>query len=532
MAATNNYRHPLPAEEATKSQANKLRIQQQHHHQFASSVKNPVIFGVDTVHHVPNSVNSTPVSVASNSSLRFKEIVSTGRVELFDDPMLNSEFEHSISDKSNTATHHSHHVISKREKPLSQHHGISLPQIFSNHSVDRDRNKVLAAVSDKPLYADMDDDSDVDSRDIFDPTSEKFLMKIVSEKAQKSSKTIRSSVSGLYSRNSLSTYSETASINTEKAAELEAKLNQPPLHIFAESLATSDDQEWIDFLKTQSKLSFASFSAIDYIDAKGNAKKHRVKAELVGNKSFDGKKLVEMNKVKKELERLGIVDESIIDFKTKKMAQSASDSVLKMRTERKELKRFVGSHSVLEDKYFLDVCQPGIRKVTSLVTSADVIAFADELNKDSFVREFQSQEPAAPAHTHNVVMSSSLPRISSLDMDALKSEPRSGRRTNASTTQNTPSGTPKPKQRKAEVKANDLIRPIFMGVKPKSPVSSGLNLGALTGSSLKIVPPQQPQKARGPLPPRSMTPLDLPTLSVSDDSHMIPASPPFGKLLT
>ena len=46
---------------------------------------------------------------------------------------------------------------------------------------------------------------------------------------------------------------------------------------------------------------------------------------------YDAKKLAEMHKLKKELEKLGIVDESIIDFKTRKLGQSASDSVLKMR---------------------------------------------------------------------------------------------------------------------------------------------------------------------------------------------------------
>ena len=40
------------------------------------------------------------------------------------------------------------------------------------------------------------------------------------------------------------------------------------------------EEKWLQFLSVQKKLSFASFSSIDYIDKKGNAKKHRVKKVL------------------------------------------------------------------------------------------------------------------------------------------------------------------------------------------------------------------------------------------------------------
>ena len=89
------------------------------------------------------------------------------------------------------------------------------------------------------------------------------------------------------------------------------------------------EEKWLQFLSVQKKLSFASFSSIDYIDKRGNAKKHRVKKvhkhpreipahtyihtyihlnqELVQSDGFDAKKLSEMNKIKRELEKLGIV---------------------------------------------------------------------------------------------------------------------------------------------------------------------------------------------------------------------------------
>lgn len=558
MTATNSYRKPFPAEEMLLSQSDKLAVQQHHHHHFkakaagapSSSESESILVEEKMMAPLLSSSHSISSSSSVNStSLKF---IDSGVVELFDDAVS------SVHEASNTSMSMSLSSSSARAKPRPvvvskppppQRRGV-LPQVFNSHQVDREKNKVLI-----PSSSVEDEDRDRVNEEVEDPFREAFLEMVVNNRDKiVGAQVFRNSISALNSRNTISSHADEISINTELQDQLLAKISIPPLLIYAESMAQSGDEQWIHFLRDQEKLSFASFSAIDYIDAKGNPKKHRVKKDLVSNKGFDGKKLTEMANLKKELEKLGIVDESIIDFKTKRMAQSASESVLQMRLERKKLKRFVGSHSVIEDKYYLKACEPGIREATSLQMKEEATAFLKEITaKDAFVREFHVPTPHHGNHHnhhhhhhqqggHVTPLQKQASSATNLLSSTLPPKGGSDHGGGTASTYNSTHGRVGNKKlvpiasRPPSPKFSDLIRPIVMS-KPSelSPLSVGLSF-----SSMKLPSPQHVNlhtsspanklRGGGSLQRPVLTPLEEPSLKSSDESTFNTLPPDLQKL--
>jgi hypothetical protein len=193
----------------------------------------------------------------------------------------------------------------------------------------------------------------------------------------------------------------------------------------ADMLAKTDQREWLQFLQTQRKATFASLATLD---AKTSAERMRIakltappgvavderplsRSGTPGQLSEVREKKMQVAQLKKELQELGIVDESLLDFRTKKMAKSASESVIRMQREKSMLREYVTSGAVLRDEYYLLAVQPGTRTMSSLEVSEEVKKFAaevtqhvedeNELQIPSFTSSLATLEPPVPKASAN-----------------------------------------------------------------------------------------------------------------------------------
>ena len=247
VTAHTNMRQPDPEEEVRLAPKNKLHVQQQHHHQFGQGVS---LLGIDDLRPKQNPNQS------SSSSLTSLHIDSSGLVETFNESGKSINGYNSLPSGSHQAVHKS---------PKSTN--TPQPQVFDEKFVDRERNRVYPDLAATTL-------PEPDAMEL-DPFLKEMMKKIKrnNDRKKKSSASIASAMSPLHSVNTLSTSGgdsdELYSLDSDKRNVLLSRTLPPPLHQLAESFATVDEQQWIDFLENQKKLSFASFSAIDYIDSKG-----------------------------------------------------------------------------------------------------------------------------------------------------------------------------------------------------------------------------------------------------------------------
>lgn len=160
--------------------------------------------------------------------------------------------------------------------------------------------------------------------------------------------------------------------NTKKRQKLKGLLSNS-----ANTIAKCDQKEWLEFLQTQKNATFASLSSLNTkkVMKFDEIKPIEINKSLLNNnhiiQDISKKKEMNVSQLKKELQELGIVDESILDFKTKKLAKAASQTVIRMQTERALLREYVNSEAVLRDEYYLRAIEPGNRLNTSLEATND-----------------------------------------------------------------------------------------------------------------------------------------------------------------
>lgn len=205
----------------------------------------------------------------------------------------------------------------------------------------------------------------------------------------------------------------------------------------ADILAKSNEKEWLQYLETQRKATFASLSTLD---AKADAAKRRIEKltasatatfsdsagaagieqikiggrPVEGNSSSSARPITpgglsemrekkqQVAQLKKELQELGIVDESILDFRTRQLAKAASESAIRMKAEKAMLRQYVGSSAVLHDEFYLMAVKPGDRHTTSLEVSEEVKKFAENVTRhvdgeELMFPSISSAEAVAPA---------------------------------------------------------------------------------------------------------------------------------------
>jgi len=198
--------------------------------------------------------------------------------------------------------------------------------------------------------------------------------------------TIKSSKSSIFdslSKSSDLSKKKTTATNSEsktKREKMKALLSNS-----ANTIARINQKEWLDYLHIQKKATFASLTSlhstramkfeqlkpieIEKKDNKNNIKKIS-KKEAVGDVNIEKKRSA--MQVKKELQELGIFDESLLDFRTKQLAQTASDTVQRIQTERAMLKEYVSSDAVLYDQFYMKAIEPGQRYHTSLAIENNI----------------------------------------------------------------------------------------------------------------------------------------------------------------
>jgi hypothetical protein len=155
--------------------------------------------------------------------------------------------------------------------------------------------------------------------------------------------------------------------------------------------------EFSRLLSSQRNATFASLTSIAHIDANGLPQRKKA-AKTTSSSTFDqvgggrgtdddietaaGKKAAaEMRqkqaadaKMKKELHELGIVQENVIDVRTKVMAQRAAEAAIHLQSERAKLSQFVAAGAGLGtregdsamDPFYLEACAPGLKDQSSL----------------------------------------------------------------------------------------------------------------------------------------------------------------------
>ena len=210
---------------------------------------------------------------------------------------------------------------------------------------------------------------------------------------------------GTFTGSSLSVFNSITPIEQGGAAHAkkqskERKKLKSLLSNSADMLAKTNEKEWLQFLQTQRKATFASLATLD---AKTAAEKLRIEklTATVGNSASSvmaaerpvsrgttagglselRDKKIHVELLRKELKELGIVEETLLDFRTRKMAKSASEAAIRMKAEKDMLREYVTSGAVLRDEYYLMAVQPGTRSVPSLEVSEEVKKFAAEVTQ-------------------------------------------------------------------------------------------------------------------------------------------------------
>ncbi len=321
------------------------------------------------------------------------------------------------------------------------------------------------------------------------------------------------------------------------------------LGLSADVIAQTSQQEWLDFLATQKKLTMASLVSLD---ARSHARemnpilaslKAQQRAAIlsgantvqdsgstssvihhapsqVSSKVPQKKKLL----LKKEdiMSQSAPTELSLVDSKTRKLGKSASEAVIKLQQQRAAIRQYVSGNAILGDNYFLDACQPGIRNITSLEANEEVRKFAEQL------QHHLQKEPHDNHHSVGVINQD--PFLQPSDSVTPKSAGGKDKKTLAtSLTSLTASEAFLP------VTALSTTSKVSLPLQPRLIPSKSSVSALVTGSTMKIekdinrkrLKPIGPQKSASSsaLPPHSLSLLNDPLVaSALNSESMRPAS--------
>ena len=258
-----------------------------------------------------------------------------------------------------------------------------------------DNNKSSLSLDDKILIQNNNDKM-IDNEMMMNSMTSLSSSSLEEEEEEKQT-TIKSSKSSIFDSLSKSSDLSKKKLTTTKSeSKTKREKMKALLSNSANTIAKINQKEWLDYLHIQKKATFASltslhstramkFEQLKPIENKKNYKdnnKKIIQTEVVAvvgdnnnnnnnnNNNIDKKKTI--MQVKKDLQELGIFDESILDFKTKQLAQTASKTVQRIQTERAMLKEYVSSDAVLYDQFYLQAIEPGHRYYTSLAIENNI----------------------------------------------------------------------------------------------------------------------------------------------------------------
>lgn len=136
----------------------------------------------------------------------------------------------------------------------------------------------------------------------------------------------------------------------------------------AAAIEQSEQKAYLDYIHEQRKLAFASLTTLDRSKPKPKA------SSLPHLEPIASRSARDSNPSAKAAQNL-------LDFKTRKLAQSASESVLRMQHDREALRQYVSGQAVFEGDDYLLACEPGVRERTVLEASPIAYQFALQIEK-------------------------------------------------------------------------------------------------------------------------------------------------------
>jgi hypothetical protein len=214
----------------------------------------------------------------------------------------------------------------------------------------------------------------------------------------------------------------------------------------ADLIEKGDQKEWLEYLKTQKQLTTASLSTIDSMEkerlrrilGKGgalpvsaqlanqtfvlqakkeiaapplpsspakdqSANKKKTKSSLLSS-TLPAKPSSSMNKDNNNNKDIHHKEDpqqqSGLDFKTYSLAKTASENVLRLKTQRELLKQYISGHALLEEEqneYFLLACEPGVQEKTILEKNESAQRFAREIHEKMFSDQNSTSSSHQPA---------------------------------------------------------------------------------------------------------------------------------------
>lgn len=165
-------------------------------------------------------------------------------------------------------------------------------------------------------------------------------------------------------------------------------------------------KEWVDYLTTQKKLALSSLSSLDpihrlprkFVDLEALPKANMTTGGI--QESPQGKRALSQSQLPTtKTSSSNLVYASPLDYKTYKMAKSASDTVLRLQQQRETLQKYVSGRAIYEDGYYLQACEPGIKTNTIIESNTEAVKFAQKLHQ-----KLQDEDHNAMSnHTRNHV---------------------------------------------------------------------------------------------------------------------------------
>lgn len=181
------------------------------------------------------------------------------------------------------------------------------------------------------------------------------------------------------------------------------KKMQNLLALSSDALAKGDPKSWMKMMRTQRALALASLSTIEGGGAGKHLQQERQKLIDIGEKQNGSKakahKVIALQRLaspsSKKEKPLVDAEMDLMDFKTVKLAQAASETVNRLRQQSDRVRAYVNSDALVHDEFFLAATRPGVHESDAIASSPIAEKFrrdiVEKLNMHEQSEQRQSQ---------------------------------------------------------------------------------------------------------------------------------------------
>lgn len=186
------------------------------------------------------------------------------------------------------------------------------------------------------------------------------------------------------------------------------KKMQNLLALSSDALAKGDPKSWMKMMRTQRALALASLSTIEGGGVGKHLQQERQKLIDIGERQNGSKakahKAVASQQLaspsSKKEKPLVDAEMDLMDFKTVKLAQAASETVSRLRQQCDRVRAYVNSDALVHDEFFLAATQPGVHVSDAIASSPIAEKFrrdiVEKLNVHEQSEQRQSQSAGDP----------------------------------------------------------------------------------------------------------------------------------------